>query len=304
MARILVVDDALLDLRMAGALLESEPEWEVLYAHDGKQALEQIEKHLPDIVVTDLQMPGMNGLELVETMRNEFPLIPAVLMTAAGSEQIAVEAIEKGAASYVPKKELAAELVQTVSRLLTLSATQRGQRRLMNYLTTLEYVLDNDLEVISILVHSIREMIQERWLLDDGQCLRFATAIDEAIQNAFFHGNLEVSSDLREEDALLYRNLAEQRRTEEPYCWRRIHVLIRFTKQQISVTIRDEGPGFDPQGLPDPTAPGYLERPCGRGVLLMRSFCDDVQFNERGNEVTLIKRTMRPPDELFLEDVK
>src|SRR6266566_3168207 len=50
--------------------------------------------------------------------------------------------------------------------------------------------------------------------------------------------------------------------------------------------VRDEGPGFNPGDVPDPTDPENLERESGRGLLLMRSFMDDVQYNERGNEVT------------------
>jgi serine/threonine-protein kinase RsbW len=55
------------------------------------------------------------------------------------------------------------------------------------------------------------------------------------------------------------------------------------------VEIRDEGPGFDPDGLPDPLAPQNLERPGGRGVFLIRQYMTWVQFNETGNAVTLCK---------------
>jgi anti-sigma regulatory factor (Ser/Thr protein kinase) len=53
--------------------------------------------------------------------------------------------------------------------------------------------------------------------------------------------------------------------------------------------IRDEGPGFDPHKVPDPTDPENLERESGRGLLLMRSFMDSVAYNPTGNEVTLVK---------------
>src|SRR4029077_2239382 len=96
----------------------------VAYACNGKEAVEQFEQQMPDLVVTDLQMPEMNGLELVELVRELHPGVPVVLMTGFGSEDIAREAIEKGAASYVPKHDLAAELVETVGRLL---ATARRQ---------------------------------------------------------------------------------------------------------------------------------------------------------------------------------
>ena len=53
--------------------------------------------------------------------------------------------------------------------------------------------------------------------------------------------------------------------------------------------IRDEGPGFDPASIPNPTDPEYLERPSGRGMLLMRSFMDELTYNDTGNEVTMVK---------------
>jgi CheY-like chemotaxis protein len=301
-ARILVVDDSQVDLQLARKLLEKMPNWTVSTARNGKEGLERIESELPDLVVTDLQMPEMNGLELVETLRNEYPLIPVILMTAAGSESIAVEALQKGAASYVPKRELAADLADIVSRVLASATKQRNRRRLLNYMTEVTYVLENDLDLISSLVSDIRELIQERWLFDETECLRMATAIDEALCNAFYHGNLEVSSDLREQDANAYHDLAKQRRLEEPYRSRRIHVRLRLDRQEVSVTIRDEGPGFDPDSLPDPTAPGYLERPCGRGVLLMRAFTDEVAFNSTGNEVTLRKQTRHVDGSTVLDD--
>jgi len=300
MARILVVDDALMDLRLASRLLEQNAEWTISCAQDGREALERVEADLPDLVVTDLQMPGMNGLELVDAMRTEFPLIPVVLMTAAGSEAIAVEALRLGAASYVPKRELAADLVDTVARLLASSAEQRSRRRLLNHLSEVRYVLDNDLDLVSGFVSELRQLIGDRYLLDDNNALRFATAVDEALANAYFHGNLEVSSSLREQDANAYHALATQRLRERPYCERRIHIQVGINKEHIRVTVRDEGKGFDPNELPDPTAPGYLDRPCGRGVLLMRSFADEVQFNDVGNEVTMFKHLLQASDDHVL----
>ena len=63
-------------------------------------------------------------------------------------------------------------------------------------------------------------------------------------------------------------------------------------------TIRDEGPGFNPSTLPDPTDAANLEKPGGRGVVLMRTFADEISYNETGNEVTLVK--YRDPEESAL----
>ncbi len=302
MSHILVVDDSVVDLKLASSLLLKNTDWTVATARNGKEGLDELELELPDLVVTDLQMPVMNGLELVEAIRNEYPLIPVILMTADGSESIAVEALEKGAASYVPKEQLAEDLVTTVTRILATSAQRRNRRRLQNYVTNVAFVIDNDLELISALVAEIRSLVQERWLFDENEAVRIASAVDEAVSNAYYHGNLEVSSDLREEDANAYHDLANQRREEEPYMHRKIHVSLSFSKEQISVKVRDEGPGFDPSSLPDPTSPGYLQRASGRGVLLMRSFMDEIRYNSIANEVNMTKRVTRFRDDHVLDE--
>ena len=108
--------------------------------------------------------------------------------------------------------------------------------------------------------------------------------------NASFHGNLELHSALREDDHRAYYELALQRQNSQPWSSRRIHVTARFTADSVEFVIRDDGGGFNPGCLPDPRDPENLVRPCGRGLLLMHSFMDEVNYNEVGNEVKLIKR--------------
>ena len=120
-------------------------------------------------------------------------------------------------------------------------------------------------------------------------CIRTCVALEEALNNALYHGNLELGSELRETDRSAYRTLVEERRRTQPYRARKIHVAMTVEYDHGKFVIRDEGPGFDPQQLPDPTDPTNLEKPSGRGLLLMRTFMDDVIYNDLGNQVTLIK---------------
>jgi anti-sigma regulatory factor (Ser/Thr protein kinase) len=60
--------------------------------------------------------------------------------------------------------------------------------------------------------------------------------------------------------------------------------------EQVEFTIRDEGPGFNPAALPDTTDVTSLDQPRGRGVMLMRTFMDEVRYNPSGNSVTMMKR--------------
>ena len=109
MAKILVVDDSAVDRRFVGGLLKRQAEYSVEFAEDGSDALTKMRQQVPDVIVTDLQMPNRNGLELVSAVRMHHPGVPVILMTGHGSEGLAVEALHRGAASYVPKPQLAEE---------------------------------------------------------------------------------------------------------------------------------------------------------------------------------------------------
>ena len=107
MTRILVVDDSAVDRRLASGLLENIPHVEIEFAENGLEALEQMKIREPDLVLTDLQMPKFDGLKLVQAIGLHHSSVPVVLMTRQGSEEIAIEALKQGAASYVTKSQLA-----------------------------------------------------------------------------------------------------------------------------------------------------------------------------------------------------
>lgn len=109
-------------------------------------------------------------------------------------------------------------------------------------------------------------------LLDELQPLTFTDkekfgirlALEEALVNAVKHGN-----------------------RQDPN--KAVRIRYQITNQHFLIEIEDEGPGFDPDGVPDPLDPENLERPGGRGVFLMRHYMSWVQYNETGNRVTLCK---------------
>lgn len=293
MHTVLIVDDSQVDRRLVGGLLQKTGEFELVYAEHGKVALERMELDIPDLVLTDLHMPEMNGLELVEAIKSEYPLIPVVLMTAAGSEELAVEALRLGAASYVTKRRLGEDLVSALQQVLEAATHDRGQTRLMTRVVRSEneYVLPSDIPLIHALVRQIRETMRSMRTFPENDRLRIGIALEEALLNSLYHGNLEVSSELRDQGHGAYESLARERAGREPYCNRRLHVEVSLTQDEARFTIRDEGLGFDPLDVSDPTDPAYLERPSGRGMLLMKSFMDDVAYTSGGNVVTLVRRT-------------
>jgi CheY-like chemotaxis protein len=293
MSTVLVVDDSLVDRRLVGGLLEKNPYLKVEYAEGGSDALERVGQQPPDLVITDLVMPSMDGFGLVAALRTKHPHVPIVLMTSHGSEEIAIRALREGAASYVPKGLLNQDLLSTVDSVLSVARRRQGHEHLLENMTRTEcsFVLTNDCSLIPPLVGYLQEHVAHLGLCDAAEQIRVGVALEEALVNALYHGNLEVSSELYEADYKAYRQLVEERFKQAPYRDRRIFVEASISRSQARFTVRDEGPGFNPSSLPDPTDPVNLEKSRGRGVLLMRTFMDEVTFNELGNEVTMTKRS-------------
>ena len=292
---ILLVEDNPGDVRLAAeALREVKVPVALKVVEDGVRAVGFLREQLkrPDLVLTDLQMPWMIGLELVEHIKNTYPSIPVILMTAFGNEEIALRALQMGAASYVPKRNVFRGLPETIERLLDLVRADRHRRRVLECLThaEAEYVLDNDTSLILPLVRHLQENLARSEICDPTERIRVGVALHEALVNAIEHGNLEVDSSLREEDMSRYYRLTDERRKRPPYRDRRVHVTVRESRSEVVYRIRDEGPGFDPTTLPDPTDLANLSRVTGRGLFLIRTFLDEVQHNSRGNEITMIKR--------------
>ena len=129
--------------------------------------------------------------------------------------------------------------------------------------------IPSDLSRISDVTQDILSLVQDLGYGDEAM-FAIALALDEAISNAVEHGNGGDPS-------------------------KQVHVRYRVTAAQACISVRDEGPGFDPNLVPDPTLEEHLEVPCGRGIMLMRACMDEVRFNKKGTEVRMIKINDRHP---------
>jgi CheY-like chemotaxis protein/anti-sigma regulatory factor (Ser/Thr protein kinase) len=295
MTTVLFVDDSKVDQQLVLSLLE-EAGFGVDLADHGRAALQRIAERAPDVVLTDLRMPEMNGLELVEEIRVRHPRLPVVLVTAHGSEEIAAAALRAGAASYVPKRNLHVDLAATLARVLEAAVADRRRDEARRWLveTSHRFVTDSSPGWMMPIVAHIQAELAERGICDETALIQVGVALNEALANASHHGNLEIDSAVREQGMDAYFALVEERRAREPYASRKVDVRVEFRGDEAVVAVRDEGPGFDPSRVPDPRDPANLARPSGRGLMLIRTFMDEVRFNERGNEITMVKRRAGP----------
>jgi DNA-binding NarL/FixJ family response regulator len=116
--RLLLVDEHTVVREGLRRVLEGCGEgWTVVEAASGFQALERLREQTISLVITDLSMPGMNGLELIRRVRSEFPRMPILVLSMHAEEQYALRAFKSGANGYVTKDSAAAELVSAVRKV-------------------------------------------------------------------------------------------------------------------------------------------------------------------------------------------
>jgi serine/threonine-protein kinase RsbW len=131
--------------------------------------------------------------------------------------------------------------------------------------TRVSYTLDSTLASVNKAEQSAAEVAAKSGFSED-EGGRIAMAVREAAVNAVFHGN-------RCDPA------------------KRVTVSFESTNDTLTIAVRDEGPGMDPDALPDPLAPENLLKTSGRGIFLIRAFMDETRFRNLspGTEITMIK---------------
>ncbi|RED94136.1 ATP-binding protein [Marinoscillum furvescens] len=112
------------------------------------------------------------------------------------------------------------------------------------------------------IVESFIDNAKEKFELNDDIYGNIMIAVTESVNNAIIHGN-KLSKD------------------------KNVSLRLKVDDNTLRFTVQDEGPGFDYNDLPDPTAPENLDKPGGRGIFLMKNLCDEVKFEDDGRAVIL-----------------
>jgi serine/threonine-protein kinase RsbW len=145
---------------------------------------------------------------------------------------------------------------------LTISSTMNPERQVEPGLAA-DVVIPSDPAEARRIQEEIERLLRSR-VGNEHDVFSIKLALEEALVNAIKHGNgLDRS--------------------------KTVHITYHLHPDRFEVRVTDEGPGFDPADVPDPTAVENLERPCGRGLMLMRHYMSEVSYNGRGNCVSMCK---------------
>jgi CheY-like chemotaxis protein len=288
---ILVVDDNIMDRSLAGSLIEKHLCWKVIPAGNGREAMELLETEQPDVILTDLVMDEMDGLALVENVRSSYPEVPVILMTAHGSEALAVRALHAGAASYVPKKAMGQELVGCIEQVTAARKARQEKDRLPKHLARLAtgYTLPNDPTLIRPVLAEVQTDLIRLELLARVR-VRLGIALEEALKIAMYRGNLEIPLESSRQGGPALQRMVAQRTAVAPYRDRLVRFTADLSQSEARFVIGMDGPGLDAFLLANPADPAHLNNPHSRDMVLIQMFMDLTAYDHVSKEITLVKR--------------
>lgn len=296
MAAILLAEDSPTHTALIRSVLE-EDKHAVTCTSDGCEALEAIKQAPPDLLVTDLRMPEMNGLELVQKVSEQFPTVPSVVVTARGSENLAVDALALGAANFVPKNSLHGLLNHVIRMTLRMAEVDSIYRRFSGQLDHPEFsfTLDNRPTSIEPAVLFIVQSLAAGGRMNTNKRIRVGTAVASALFNSICYGNLEIKDDENFASRMLAgeddgESAWRQRADSEPYASRGVQLNVSIGDNDTRIQVSHDGPGRMTRMTPAPGTPESFELEQCRGLVLMTSFVDDVHFHSDYSEVVMVKQ--------------
>lgn len=267
----------------------------VFCARDGEEALKTLQNEEIDGIFCALTMPKLGGLELLKEVQSANSRRPLVILCPPNDSENALNALQLGACDYLLKAINPLELQRTLDRVVSLQEGFHFSAYAMDHLLqetrTLE--IGNDFTGLNRIIAFMTQDLPSYGILNQEQLFRMNMLLKEAIENAIFHGNLELRSEMRRENPELFYKTAAQKRDIDPYKDRKLILQYDISRNSAKYVVRDEGKGFVHADLLDPADPDNLLRIEGRGLIMIMNFMDEVFWNDRGNEVTMVRYRKR-----------
>jgi serine/threonine-protein kinase RsbW len=280
--RILIVEgNAELRTVLADAL--GELGHDVVTAADRSDAIERDDLEEFDLIISDLAEYADSGIQIVSELKRKRLFVPVVVSSEEAQHDGIIKAFKMGASNYLRKPYEKEELRQIVEKTLGYKLRFVEDLKVLPFVREhIEFELPSDISLMNGVLHYLIERVAALGVIKPDTSNLFI-ALDEAFVNAVKHGN-----------------------RHDP------HKIVRITAdlsaKEARFSIEDEGEGFNIAEIPDPRDPSNLFKTSGRGVLLIYNIMDEVEYNERGNRLTMVKRpessldaelirTLTPPDD-------
>ncbi len=260
---ILIIDDDESILRLLSKFLKSEGH-RVVTEINGSDAIEIFKKESFDLVITDMYMPDLDGLDIIMNLKDINQNTPIIVLTAAGSISNVVQSLKLGAFNYMIKPVNINEVRDIIQKAFLAGAVSRQQKNFYTFLQSAVSVfkIKSAVEHLEEISYYLNNMLIFYGFSSNWQ---IQLALTEAFTNAVCHGNGSSPDKF-------------------------VICEIIFTKEDVKITIEDEGEGFQVPDLKNYKLNDDIYAGSGRGIFLINSYMDHIEFNEKGNKIIMSKK--------------
>jgi serine/threonine-protein kinase RsbW len=261
--RILIVDG---NAELRGVLSDAlrEQGHEVVDTGDRAEAIAREDLEEFDLVISDLTEDASGGIEIISELKRKRLFVPIVVSSDEARQHGVVKAFKLGASNYLQKPYDREELRSIVEKTLGYKLRFIEDVKVLPFVRErIEFELPSDLSLMNGVLHYLIERASALGVIKPDSSNLFI-ALDEAFVNAVKHGNEGDPKKL-------------------------VRITADLSTREARFTIEDEGRGFNVKEIPDPLDPSNLFKTSGRGVLLIYNIMDLVEYNERGNRLTMVK---------------
>jgi CheY-like chemotaxis protein len=290
----LVVDDSKAYINFITSILENY-NCQIFTANDGHTGLQQYKLVKPDIIFCDIEMPVMNGIEMLKKLRVKDRNVIIIMMTGNSKEKYVLEALNSGASNYFKKDDLKKELPIIVEKYLTVIFEQKKPKEFTDQIESgsIDFVFDNRIENLASISLYLASLT--RGVLSNEKRSQITIGLQELLMNAVEHGNLNIT--YREKTDALENNCLEElyneRLTQQNLESRRVRVNFQRVPELVEWSITDEGDGFDISSIPDPCDVVNLDEMHGRGILISKYQFDELKYSNNGKTVWVMKNASK-----------
>lgn len=271
--RILIVDDND-ELRSALESVLRELGHDVVAMRDRELAVIRDDLDGFDLIISDLTDDAESGVEILSELQRKRLAVPVVVSSDEAQRGGIVKAFKMGAANFLRLPYNNDELRAIVEKTLSYKLRFVEDLKVLPYVREkIDFELPSDVSLMNGVLQYLTERVARLGIIKPERSNLYV-ALDEAFVNAVKHGNKNNPSKL-------------------------VRITAELSAKECRFTIEDEGEGFNVQEIPDPCNPENLFKASGRGVLLIYNIMDEVKYNDRGNQLTMVKR----PEDSFEKDL-
>jgi len=261
------------------------------------RGVEELGRSHYDLVIARVRLADKKGLRPFLEGKNIRPESMFILLADNATSQGAVTAMRAGASDLLVEPFSVEDVANSAETVIAPLREEMRARKAFCLIVqeSREFLIPSDETAIGPVVDILVENLTRAGVCSMIESRLVAMGLTEAIANAMYHGNLNISPQLKHElSTAEFQAEIRKRKSAGEYKERKIRIRRYLTPTEVKYVISDDGEGFDHrEALSSATIPADVESHAGRGLFLLRSIMDEVAYNEKGNEVTLIKRAAR-----------